>query len=216
MNSRLPPVLIAISPGIARGTTARLALGRHLKALFEAGLEGCVIREPGLSDADLLALAVDLRQAFTGRLAKWICIHDRVHVAVAAKADAVHLGFRSLDLKAARSAMPRGLGLGLSTHAHDDQQSWKGADYLFHGPVFETPSKAGRVKPVGLEGLKLALQADLPVWALGGITPANLCDVLGTGVSGAAMLGSFARETPPGPLMKALTSKLDGFSITKD
>lgn len=190
-----PPSLIALSPGdLTHPRQAQQLLGR-LRLLREGGLRGFLLREPGLSDRDLLELARELRRIFDRDQGTWLAVHDKLHVALSAEADAVHLGFRSLSPLAAKAALgTASISVGLSTHAADDAQSWDAADYLFHGPVFETPSKQGLVEPIGPEGLVIALKRRpnqaVPLLALGGIKPDNLRAVLDTGVHGAAVLGA--------------------------
>ena len=77
-------------------------------------------------------------------------VNDDVDLAVAARADGVHLGQDDLPIEVARALWPGG-AVGLSTH--DLEQAWKraaeaGADYIGVGPVYATPTKPGRA-PVG-------------------------------------------------------------------
>ncbi len=201
MARRLPPRLIALTPGRADGARAASDLLARLREYAEAGLEGCLVREPGLDDRDLSWLARELRDVFPVATGRWLAVHDRVHVALTSGADAVHLGFRSLRPLEARRAIdaslqatPVELAIGLSTHAHDDATEWAGADYLFHGPIFETPSKVGLVSAVGPEGLAEAARRRpdprVPLYALGGVTAARLPLVLEAGADGVAVLGA--------------------------
>lgn len=156
-----------------------------------------MIREPLLDDAPLLELVAMAR----GELGEggWLCVHDRVHVACAAGADAVHLGFRSLDPEAARVAAGEALTIGLSTHAQDDRGTWRRADYLFHGPVHPTPSKAGLVEPVGMAGLKAAVDeaGPRPVWGIGGLEVSHAAPLLETGARGVAVLRGVLGASDP-------------------
>jgi len=190
-----PPRLVVISRGSLTDARAVESFGREVADLAAAGLRGLVLREPDLDDSLLLELAARLR----GEL-EWLAVHDRVHVARAAGADAAHLGFRSLGPADARLAAGD-LALGLSTHAGDDAGTWAGADYLFHGPVFETPSKEGLLEPTGIDGFRAALdrrpRADLPVLALGGLTPARAPELLAAGAHGIAVIGAVLGAASP-------------------
>lgn len=184
----LPPPLVVLSPGDLDASrperlTRLLAAASRARA---AGLAGLLLREPGLDDRAFLELARRLRALFAPPA--WLGLHDRAHLAAALEADAVHLGFRSLAPAVLRTWLDPRVALGLSTHAGDDPRSWAAADYLFHGPVYDTPSKRGLVEPIGLDGLVRAkgLSAQ-PLWALGGITPERVRDVLATGVRGVAV-----------------------------
>jgi thiamine-phosphate pyrophosphorylase len=74
--------------------------------------------------------------------------------------------------------------VGLSTHAAGE---WDAAppeaDYLTAGPVWETPTKPGR-PAAGLDHVRYAAgHADRPWFAIGGITPRNLPEVVEAGAT---------------------------------
>jgi thiamine-phosphate pyrophosphorylase len=195
---QLPPRLVLISPGDLVEPRAVEGFRRLARDLAEAGLAGLLLREPRLGDRALLELGLALRPCLP-----WLGIHDRVHVGCAAGADAVHLGFRSLEPGAARLAAgdgPTAPRLGLSTHAPDDPAAWAGVDYVFHGPIFETPSKQGLLEPIGRAGLERALAArpdGVPLLALGGITAPEAAGLLAAGADGVAVIGAVLAATDP-------------------
>lgn len=179
MTRRLPPPLLALSPGdLAPASVPGFLAGA--RAAVGAGLAGVLVREPAMGDRALLDLALEVR-AILGD-SGWLGIHDRLHLAPAARADGVHLGFRSLPPGEARRILPEGIAIGLSAHAGDDEAIWRAADYLFFGPVRETPSKTGLKEPVGFEVLaRVAARSPVPVWAIGGMREedAEACRVAG-------------------------------------
>ena len=69
------------------------------------------------------------------------------------------------------------------------QRSAEGVDYLFYSPIFETNSKPD-TQGVGLGHLSIFCDAlaDVPVYALGGITPENCSACLDAGAQGVAVL----------------------------
>ncbi|MEO6709107.1 MAG: thiamine phosphate synthase, partial [Planctomycetota bacterium] len=77
--ARLPPRLVALSPGDLASATARDFLARAAAAI-EAGLPGLILREPGLSDREFHSLAQGLAVQ-AKRAGAWFCVHDRVHAA---------------------------------------------------------------------------------------------------------------------------------------
>src|SRR5207249_303633 len=107
-----------------------------------------------------------------------ILVNDRLDVALSERADGVHLGESSLPLPEARRFVgnrnePEGFLIGVSCHSLEAARSAAsaGADYLFFGPVFDTPSKAAFGAPQGLERLAEVCRAvSIPVLAIGGIT----------------------------------------------
>jgi len=203
---RLPPRLLALSPGTLRAAAVPDFL-RALGACAQTGLRGVLLREPALSDREFLGLAEAVRGLAPGI---WLGVHDRVHLAVAAGADAVHLGFRSLPVAAVAEHFGARLTIGHSTHAGDAPAAWEGADYLFHGPLFSVSSKppgsAAHREPMGPEGLAKNLpQLGKPTWALGGIAPEDVRACLAAGASGIAVLsGILGSRDPLGALRRYL------------
>ncbi|MBI5431932.1 MAG: thiamine phosphate synthase [Planctomycetes bacterium] len=201
----LPPPLLALSPGdLGRATVERfLAAASRARA---AGLAGIVLREPALDEHAYVELARRLRAKFAGA---WLAVHDRAHLALPLGADAAHVGFRSLAPAVLRTWLDPKLALGLSTHADDNARAWADADYLFHGPVFDTPSKRGLVEPIGLAGLVRAKgRTTRPTWALGGIRPDRVRDVLATGVQGVAVRAGIFDAADPARAVASLLAAL--------
>ena len=191
---RLPPALLALSPGDLDETRAGAFLER-LECAREAGLAGLILREPGMGDRALLALAREARAVLARG---WLAIHDRAHLAGFCGADAVHLGFDSLSPYAVREWIAAEVALGFSAHAHDEPGARAGADYLLFGPVRETPSKAGRVSATGFDGLAQACAREArPIWGLGGLEPQDAPRVRAAGACGLAVLrGILAADDP--------------------
>ena len=197
---RLPPVLIALSPG---DLDARACAGfvRRAAAARRAGLPGILLRETTLPDRDYLGLARELALLFHEDLGVghgWLAVHDRAHLASACAADAVHLGFRSLAPADVRAWLEPQIAIGLSTHAPDDPTGWAAADYLFHGPVLDTPSKSDWLEPLGFDGLARGVQAAraTPVWGIGGLLPEHVAPVLATGAHGIAARAGILADDP--------------------
>lgn len=182
---RLPGRILALTPGDLTGDGIA-GLVRKAREAAAAGLDSILVREPVLDDRATLRLALELRDVL-GRTG-WIGIHDRVHLADEARADAVHLGFRSLPIGEARAICADSIAIGFSAHAHDAPDVRDGADYLLFGPVLSTPSKVGLVDTVGVDGLQRAVRSTpIPIWALGGIGPENAGSLTFTGCRGIAV-----------------------------
>jgi len=136
---------------------------------------------------------VELARALVAAVAVPFIVNDRLDVALVAGAAGVHLGQDDLPLAAARRAAP-GLLIGVSTH--DPQQAAEaaraGADYLGFGPIFATATKENPDPVQGLEGLALAVQAagNVPVVAIGGITPGHAAAIAATGAAAACAISA--------------------------
>jgi thiamine-phosphate pyrophosphorylase len=136
-------------------------------------------------------LQVRLKPALTddivrvARMARNVCdeagaqliINDRIDIALAVGADGVHLGQTDIPLAAACALVGTRLAIGVSTH--DLEQVHRAAElapaYIAYGPVFATATKQNPDPVQGVAALRAAVKAagDIPVVAIGGITPAT-------------------------------------------
>lgn len=200
--ARLPPALLALSPGDLSSRDLPRFEGRVALAL-DAGLRGVLLREARLCDRDYLHLALELAGALAD-VGGWLGVHDRAHLVRPSAAHGLHLGFRSLDVSEARSLVGPARAIGRSTHAGDAGDSWTGADYRFLGPIFDTPSKRGLLAPVGTAGLRRAVRSDAtPLWALGGVQPANVPELIAAGARGVAVLSGILTAARVGAATRA-------------
>ena len=121
-----------------------------------------------------------------------LIINDRVDITLATGATGVHLGQDDLPPEAARRLLGEDAVIGYSTHsvAQALEAARMPIDYLAIGPIFTTSTKENPDPVVGLEGLRAvkAAIADLPLVAIGGITPANAAEVLAAGADSVAMI----------------------------
>jgi thiamine-phosphate pyrophosphorylase len=101
--------------------------------------------------------------------------------------------------------------IGLSTHALAEAKKAlrSGADYFGVGPVYATPTKAGR-KAVGLGYVRqvVALRPRIPFFAIGGVDRGNLRDVLGAGAFRVAVVRAITKSKGPYAAAKALKEGL--------
>ena len=117
-----------------------------------------------------------------------VVVNGRLDVAWAAGAHGVHLPGRGLPVREARRLAPPPFVIGVSAHRPEEliRAEAEGADYAIYGPAFPTVSHPGAAA-VGPEGLAAALGATrLPVWAVGGISPATAPRLAGLPLAGVA------------------------------
>lgn len=121
-----------------------------------------------------------------------IIINDRVDMALALKADGVHLGQDDLPPEAARRILGADAIIGFSTHNPEQARlaATMPVDYVAIGPIFATSTKQASNPPIGLEGLRLARLAvgTIPLVAIGGITDENSHEVLSGGAHAIAVI----------------------------
>ena len=182
----------------------RETLLRKIEATAAAGVDWIQIRERDLSGRDCALLTREALQrasksAASKATSARVLVNDRLDVALSEGAGGVHLGENGLPVLQAK-ALVKSFGthkdflIGRSCHSLESAKSAasSGADYLFFGPIFATPSKAAYGAPQGLERLAEVCRAvSLPVIAIGGIILANSSACLSAGASGIAAIRLF-------------------------
>lgn len=181
--------------------TQQRALARGLletiRKTAAAGVDWVQIREKDL-EAHALAELVRLALTAVRETCASILVNDRLDVALAAGAAGVHLGETSLPAKAVsewrRSAGRTEFRIGVSCHSLETARAAEGAgaDYIFFGPVFATPSKAAFGAPQGIERLReVCRSVRIPVLAIGGVTIENAHSCFTAGAAGVAAIRLF-------------------------
>jgi thiamine-phosphate pyrophosphorylase len=198
-------------PRLVLVTDRRATGGRDLTLVVEralgAGLPAVQLRDKDLPGRALWALAERLRAA-TLRAGALLFVNDRVDVAVAVGADGVHLGEASLAVDVARTLLPPGVLVGESTHTVAAAAA-SHADFVFFGPVHETPEKRAFGAPQGEARLALATRAArVPVVAIGGIDAGNAAAARGHGAHGVAVVRAILAADDPAAATRALLAAL--------
>jgi len=130
------------------------------------------LREKDLEGGKLVELARELRVICDRHRAR-LLVNDRLDVAIASRADGVHLPANSFAVADARALIGHDRLVGVSTHepAEVIAASRAGADFVVYGPVFDPISKGAYATARGADGLIAACDAaSIPVFALGGIS----------------------------------------------
>jgi thiamine-phosphate pyrophosphorylase len=162
------------------------------------GVKAVQLREKDLATRELLDMAYRLRE-LTGRSGARLFVNDRVDIALAVRADGVHLGGSSLPAGAARKIAGEKFLIGVSTHGSEEAEAAQreGADFITVGPVYETPSKMKYGEPLGPAVLKRVKDgSSVPIFAIGGMNQQRVKEVLGSGAYGIALISAIlaARE----------------------
>jgi thiamine-phosphate pyrophosphorylase len=188
------------------------ALAEKIAMLVAAGVDWVQIREKDLPARQLAALVREaLRRTRTVNSTR-ILVNDRVDVALAEGAAGVHLGESSLPVHEVKSLIRsrvsgRDILVGVSCHSLESAKSAAtgGADYIFFGPIFATPSKAAFGEPQGVARLaEICGALTIPVLAIGGITLENAGACFRAGAAGIAAIRLFQDATDPAGVMQAL------------
>lgn len=170
-----------------------LSHAEQVRRLVAGGATLIQLREKSLSPRDFYDDAV--AAVAIGRSADVkILINDRVDLAIAAKADGVHLGRDDMPADAARRLLGLDAIIGTSTHSVEQAAAAieMSVDYVAIGPVFATATKDDTSPVVGPAGVRAvrAARGDIPLVAIGGIDKGNLDTVIAAGADSAAMISA--------------------------
>lgn len=233
-KSRNAPLLCYVtdrSPFVPEPAQGQKILLKKIAAAAAAGVDWIQIREKHLSGKELSTLAREAMKLAANRAGvsphvassppaqashARILVNDRLDIALAADTGGVHLGEQSLPPQEALRLLKwvgrKDFLIGVSCHSPTAAKEAErgGADYLFFGPVFATPSKAAYGAPQGLDRLGEVCRAvTLPVLAIGGVTPENAAACLSAGASGIAAIRLF-QDAPDLPRVVKTLKTLTG------
>lgn len=177
----------------------------YLDALLRGGIRLVQIRAKGGLRRDALRATVARIRAAGGTA----IVNDDVDLAL--EADGVHLGQEDLaghDLRALRKSLgSRAIGLSCGTPAEARAVPAGLVDYIGAGPIFATVSKGDAGGPIGVNGVRVVVEATaLPVAAIGGISLASLPRVRETGAAMAAVISALAGARDPEATARAFVS----------
>jgi len=157
-----------------------------LEALLRAALTGGAdivqLREKELGRAEIERAAETFRRVADTFSALFI-VNDDPDLARSCDADGVHVGQDDVGAEEARALLGPDAIVGLSTHSEEQiaASAERPVDYISVGPVWETPTKAGR-PAVGIELVEhAAAHAPHPFFAIGGIDADNAEQVVAAG-----------------------------------
>jgi thiamine-phosphate pyrophosphorylase len=157
-----------------------------LEALLRAALTGGAdivqLREKELGRAEIERAAETFRRVADTFSALFI-VNDDPDLARSCDADGVHVGQDDIGAEQARELLGPDAIVGLSTHSEEQIAASAGrpVDYISVGPIWETPTKAGR-PGVGIELIEhAAANAPHPLFAIGGIDAGNAEQVVAAG-----------------------------------
>src|SRR5205814_8642591 len=180
-----------------------------LDAVIAGGCRMVQLRDKSAPSGHLVPVAERL-QARCRQAGVTFIVNDRVDLAVAIGADGVHLGQDDLPPRLARPLLSPGMILGRSTHTlvQATRARDEAVDYVAVGSMFETATKpdfelAGpdllrRIRPL----------TPLPLVGIGGITHANVGDVIRAGADGVAVISAVCGAPDPAAATRRLLAAI--------
>ena len=206
---------------IANPADSLAALAQKIEEVMAAGIDWVQIREKDLPAKELALLTRQVLGVAANCSAKrssaiQVLVNDRLDVAIAERAGGIHLGEKSLPVgeakKLIRSALLKqsvreSFLAGISCHSLETAEAAErdGADYIFFGPVFATPSKETFGPPQGTKRLETVCRSvSIPVLAIGGITLDNAESCIVAGAAGIAAIRLFQDAVDPAGAIQRL------------
>lgn len=143
-------------------------------------------------------------------------VDDHVELVEAIGADGVHLGKNDMPVAEARRILGPDKIIGATANTLDDMLRAvdAGADYIGLGPFRFTTTKEKLSPVLGTDGYRRIMgefrrHSSLPVVAIGGITAADLDDIMATGVTGVAVSGALLTADEPAVTTRLFLNKTD-------
>lgn len=159
------------------------------KAALTAGFTAIQLSWDG-DDLGTFELGAKLR-SLTWAAGAALVVNNRLDLALALEADALHLGQSDLPAETARRLLPAHIKLGLTVSSMEEllQAEALPVDYYGVGAVFG--SKTRNAPPIGLKALAAIIaHTQRPVVAIGGVTGADVPQLLAVGAKGFAVVGA--------------------------
>jgi thiamine-phosphate pyrophosphorylase len=193
----------SLNPAVVQAGTSGIL--ENIRRAVEAGVDWVQIREKDLPARELLELARQAVRMASGRGEgnpgpARVIVNDRLDVALAAGAHGMHLGHESLAVGdvvgwCRAGNVPADFAIGVSCHSLEEARKAQSAsaDYIFFGPVFETPSKQQFGAPQSLVKLAEVCRAvaNMKVIAIGGVNAENAASCIQAGAAGIAAIRMF-------------------------
>lgn len=182
-----------------RAWVGKMSLYQQVEAALQNGATCIQLREKKLDDADFLAEAQEMA-ALCRRYHVPFIINDKVDIAIACHADGVHVGQEDMAASDVRKRVGDQMMIGVSAHTVEEalEAVRNGADYLGLGAVFSTSTKTD-AGAMSFDTLKAICDAvEIPTVAIGGISPANIMQLAGSGVDGVAVVSAIFGAPNPG------------------
>ena len=167
------------------------SLYEQVKEALENGVTCVQLREKELDESDFLKEAKQISTLCKEYKVPFI-VNDNVNIAIACKADGIHIGQEDMELTSVRKLVGEDMIIGVSAHTVEEaiKAQEGGADYIGIGAVFATSTKTD-VDVLSFETLRSICEAvDIPTVAIGGIKKDNICKLKGSGIDGVAVVSA--------------------------
>lgn len=192
-----------------RGTSG---LVDAVSAALRGGVTCVQLRAKDLGTAEQVRLARALSEICRTAGVPFV-VNDRVDVALAARADGVHVGHigqEDMHPTDARALLGDAALIGVSVASADEARAAEaaGASYVSAGPMYETSTKLDAGPAAGVALVRSVRAATtLPVLGIGGITAGRAREVLAAGADGVCVGGAIIGASDPAAAARAFADR---------
>ena len=184
------------------------------ESILQRGISALQYRNKLVSTDKKISEATQLKQLCLEYDTTFI-INDDIDLARELKADGIHIGEYDKSIIVAREELGKDKIIGVSCYNDMDRADDAiagGADYVAFGAMFSTTSKA-KTRKASAELISKAKQRyEIPVVAIGGITPDNCASLIRAGVDLLAVISSIYLADDPG----AVTNQFNRLMTTDE
>ncbi len=177
----------------------------------EGGADTIQFRQKSGSVRDMLAEAKHAASVCREQDVPFL-VNDRLDVALACRADGIHLGQQDFPVREARRILGTEAIIGGTVTTVEEALAMQeaGADYVGFGPVFPTTSKDNPAPVKGLANLaQVCAAVRIPVLAIAGISVERIGPVIRTGAHGVAVMTAVTTAENPARAARAFREELD-------
>ena len=203
-------------------TDDTISRGRsHVQVAKEAVLGGADViqlRDKNKTTRELLQVALAIRD-ITRPAGVTFIVNDRLDLALASRADGIHLGQDDLPVSLARKLSSPGFIIGVSVRSvHEAVTAYEdSADYVAVSPVYSTGTKPAAGDGLGTGLIREICQAiPIPVIGIGGIGLQNVREVIISGADGVAVVSAVVHAEDIPSAARTLKSSIEACKIERD
>ena len=178
--------------------------------VIRGGAKIIQLRDKTMDKKELLSIAQELGNLCAEQNVLFI-MNDDLDIALAARADGLHVGQRDLPVRVARKLLSMDMILGCSVTTVEQAVSAEadGADHIAVGSIYPTPTKE-TAKAVGLEMLRQVRQeTTLPLVAIGGITRDSIAELRAAGADSVAVISAVLGANSPEEAAREIVDRFE-------
>lgn len=164
--------------------------------ILDVGVKAIQLREKDLDDKSLFQLAKPISN-LCKTYGTHLLINTNIQVAIDVGAAGVHLPDNETSENQIKEMAKKVKLIGCSVHTVKTakKRETDGAHFITYSPIYSTYNRPG----VGTDKLNnLAKQVNIPIFALGGITPTRVDECISAGATGVAVMSGIMRPNEVG------------------